>query len=96
MAILAGMGVGGAVGGISGALIGLGVPEYEAKRYAGRVGKGAILLSVHCDDPGWVSKAEAILQKTGAEDISSAEESQADYDQTDKPHARASVLVPPQ
>ncbi|HLX64172.1 MAG TPA: DUF3341 domain-containing protein [Planctomycetota bacterium] len=95
MAALAGLGVGGAVGGISGALIGLGVPEYEAKRYAGRVGKGAILLSVHCDDTSWVNKAEAVLNQTGAEDISSASESEADYDQTDKPHDRAEVVVPP-
>jgi len=34
----------------SGALIGMGVPEYEAKRYEGRVKDGGILLSVHSDD----------------------------------------------
>ena len=33
MAALAGAGVGGAVGGIAGALIGMGIPEYEAKSY---------------------------------------------------------------
>jgi len=49
MAALAGIGVGGAVGGVTGALIGLGIPEYEAKRYEGRIQKGGILLSVHCD-----------------------------------------------
>jgi len=32
MATLAGLGVGGMVGGITGALIGAGIPEYEAKR----------------------------------------------------------------
>src|SRR5215470_4678448 len=37
MATLAGAGVGGALGGITGALIGMGIPEYEAKRYEGRV-----------------------------------------------------------
>src|SRR3954469_2857454 len=50
MAALAGLGVGGAVGGLTGALVGMGIPEYEAKRFAGRIAKGAILLSVHCDD----------------------------------------------
>ena len=35
MAALAGAGVGGAIGGIGGALIGFGMPEYEAKRYEG-------------------------------------------------------------
>jgi hypothetical protein len=37
MAALAGVGVGGAVGGFTGALIGMGIPEYEAKRYEGRL-----------------------------------------------------------
>ena len=32
MAVLAGMGVGGAVDGLIGALIGMGIPEFEAKR----------------------------------------------------------------
>ena len=47
---LTGLGVGGAVGGIAGGLIGLGIPEYEAKRYEGRIKEGNILLSVHADD----------------------------------------------
>lgn len=95
MAALAGLGVGGAVGGVTGALVGFGLPEYEAKRYEGRIAKGAILISVHCDDSKWVEKAEKLLREAGAEDISSAGEAAADYDVTDKPHSRASVLVPP-
>src|ERR1700681_1071072 len=47
---LSGLGVGGALGGIAGALIGMGIPEYEAKRYEGRIQRGNILLSVHADD----------------------------------------------
>src|SRR5882724_3585459 len=50
MALLSGIGVGGAFGGITGALIGAGMPEYEAKRYEGRIRRGGVLLSVHCDD----------------------------------------------
>jgi hypothetical protein len=46
---LAGAGIGGTFGGISGALIGLGIPEYEAKRYEGIVREGGILLSVHVE-----------------------------------------------
>src|SRR5580692_11087398 len=45
----AGAGVGGVVGGVTGALVGMGIPEYEAKRYEGRLQKGGILGSVHCD-----------------------------------------------
>lgn len=41
MGALAGLGAGGAVGGIVGTL-GLGIPEYEAKRYEGAVKEGGI------------------------------------------------------
>ena len=78
MAALAGAGVGGAVGGITGALIGMGIPEYEAKRYEGRVKDGGILLSVHSDDSHWTKKAKEILERTGAEDISSTGEATAE------------------
>src|SRR5258708_391312 len=40
MGMLAGVGAGGAVGGLAGGLIGLGIPEYEAKRYEGRIKEG--------------------------------------------------------
>ena len=74
MAALAGMGVGGAVGGVTGALIGLGIPEYEAKRYEGRIAKGGILLSVHCDTSEEIDRAKEILKRSGGEDISSTGE----------------------
>src|ERR1700746_1812634 len=85
MAALAGVGVGGAVGGIAGALIGLGIPEYEAKRYEGRVKSGGILLSVHCDRSEWTKKAKEILERTGAQDVSSSGEASADFQKSDKP-----------
>jgi len=78
MAALAGAGVGGAVGGLTGALIGMGIPEYEAKRYEGRVKDGGILLSVHSDNSEWTKKAKEILERTGAEDVSSTGEASAD------------------
>ena len=77
MGALAGLGVGAAAGGLIGALVGMGIPEYEAKRYEGRVKDGGILLSVHCDDSDWVSKAKDILEHSGAEDVSSAGEKAA-------------------
>ena len=82
MAALAGAGVGGAVGGLTGALIGMGIPEYEAKRYEGRVKDGGTLLSVHSDDSQWTKKAKEILERTGAEDVSSSGE--ASSEQADK------------
>jgi len=92
MAALAGAGVGGAVGGLAGALIGLGIPEYEAKRYEGRVKTGGILLSVHCDDSEWTKKAKKLLERTGAEDVSSTGEATADYGQSDKPRPRTAKI----
>src|ERR1700676_5473611 len=90
VAALAGVGVGGAVGGITGALIGMGIPEYEAKRYEGRVKEGGILLSVHSDNSDWTKRAKEILERTGAQDISSTGEASADFSKTDKPMQRAS------
>jgi hypothetical protein len=84
MAALAGVGVGGAVGGFTGALIGLGIPEYEAKRYEGRMQKGGVLLSVHCDTSDDVKRAKELMKITGAEDISSTGESSADRPATDQ------------
>src|SRR5450755_4344149 len=75
MAGLAGLGVGGAVGAFTGALIGMGIPEYEAKRYEGRIAKGGILLSVHCDTSDEIKRAKDVMKAAGAEDISSTGES---------------------
>src|ERR1700682_2351095 len=49
MGALAGLGVGGTVGGLIGALVGMGMPEYEAKRYEGRVKNGGLLLYADCE-----------------------------------------------
>ena len=88
MGALAGLGVGGAVGGLIGALVGMGIPEYEAKRYEGRIKEGGVLLSVHCDTSEEIKRAKDLLEKTGAEDISSTGESSADYPATSKVGAR--------
>ena len=80
MAGLAGLGVGGAVGGVTGALIGAGIPEFEAKRYEGRLQKGGILLSVHCDTSEEIKRAKDVLKSTGAEDVTSTGEASVDRD----------------
>lgn len=85
MATLAGMGAGGFVGGIAGAFIGMGIPEYEAKRYEGRIKAGGILLSVHCDSSDWVKRAKQVLERSGAEEIASADEEPADFGTADRP-----------
>jgi len=91
MALLAGVGVGGTVGTLVGALIGMGMPEYEARRYEGRIRDGGILFSVHCDSSEWVTRAKDLLKQTGGEDVSSAGEATADFLTTDKPLPRSVI-----
>lgn len=74
MGALAGIGVGGGVGGLAGALVGLGIAEYEAKRYESRINDGGVLVSVHADRSEWAEKAKRVLERTGAEDISNKSE----------------------
>ena len=88
IAALAGAGAAGAVGGITGALLGYGVPEYEAKRYEGRVRKGGLLLSVHADNREWAKKAQDLLMQTGGQDISAADEPKGDFANSAKPAPR--------
>jgi hypothetical protein len=96
LAAMAGAGAAGALGWIVGLLAGIRLPEYVAKRYAGRVRRGGILLSVHCDSPEWCDRAKKTLRDTGARDVSSAAEAAADYGTTDKPTERApSVITAP-
>ena len=77
MGALAGVGAGGAVGGLVGALVGMGIPEFEAKRYEGRVKEGGVLLSVHCNTAEQITRAKDVVNRTGAEDITSSGEASA-------------------
>jgi len=70
----------------------MGIPEYEAKRYEGRMKRGGILLSVHCDDPDWVRRARNILQKTGGLDIAATNEAKADFAVSDRPLPRGGAV----
>lgn len=74
MAALSGMAVGAAVGGVGGALIGMGIPEIEARRYEGKVKDGNILISAHAETSASVSRAKEIFTQAGAADISSTPE----------------------
>jgi hypothetical protein len=74
MAALSGAAAGGTLGGVSGALIGMGVPEYEAQRYEGKLKEGHILLSVHADDSTEAARVREIFTEEKAEDISTGSE----------------------
>lgn len=74
MAALGGAAVGGASGGIIGALVGMGIPEYEAKHYDGKISSGKTLISVHTDDSAEEKRVKEIYERSGAEDIKSTSE----------------------
>ena len=74
MAALGGAAAGAALGGIAGALIGLGIPEYEAKRYEGKIKEGNILISVHTEDRTERARAKEIFEQLGAEDVADTSE----------------------
>jgi hypothetical protein len=88
LATLGGLGIGGALGGIAGALVGMGIPEYEAKRFESSVKEGGMLLSVHAGTGEWVDKAKSIFKECGAHDVSSTTEEKGEaYDKTDSLYA---------
>jgi hypothetical protein len=71
MAALSGAAVGGAAGGVVGALLGFNLPEYEARRYKGKIREGNILISVHCERDDAAHRAKSIFDQAGAYDIAS-------------------------
>jgi hypothetical protein len=79
VAALAGAGAAGATGGLVGGLVGAGIPEVEAKRYAGRIREGGYLISVHCDDSEWAKRAKEILEATKGHDVVTTSEAAPDY-----------------
>ncbi len=70
LAALGGAAAGGAMGVLAGALIGMGIPEYEAKQYEGKIKDGNILISVHTEDSRQRKKAMEIFDRAHAADIS--------------------------
>lgn len=89
-AAAAGIGAGALIGGLIGAIAGAGIPEYEAKRYSGRVRNRSVLVSVHADDRSWVSRAKTVLKHTGGQQIGVAREARADFRESERPQIRVS------
>jgi len=54
-------------------LIGMGIPEYEARRFEGKIKEGNILISVHPGNTAQIGRAREIFERCGAHDISEAE-----------------------
>ena len=75
MATLSGMAVGAGVGGVAGALVGMGIPEIEAKLYEGKLRQGNVLVAVHTDDARQQKRARAVFDLADAQDVSTMTES---------------------
>jgi hypothetical protein len=67
----------------------MGIPEYEARRFEGRIRDGGVLISVHCDSADWVRRAKEIMAHAGGQDIGVESEKSGDFSNADKPLPRA-------
>jgi len=74
IAALSGLAVGGTIGGFTGALVGMGIPEYEAQQYAGKLREGNILLCVHADGSDEAARIRQVFTNEKAEHISTGNE----------------------
>lgn len=70
MAALSAAALGAALGGVTGALIGMGIPEYEARRYEGKIKEGNVLISVQGMSGEQIDRAREIFERCGGHDIS--------------------------
>ena len=68
VATLAGLGAGAAAGGATGALIGLGIPEHEARFFNDELEHGGILIGVYTHDDR-AGQARKVLEAAGADKV---------------------------
>ncbi len=66
---LAGLGTGAIAGGLVGGLVGMGIPEHEAKLYEDEIMNGAILLVVKPENSDQKDQAKEILYSVDAYNI---------------------------
>jgi hypothetical protein len=78
--------------GLVGALLGLGIPEYEAKLYESQIKAGRVMLSIRCVRFEEVSKARDLMNEAGAEDIVSSGEDSIAALEVDQEGARGSIM----
>jgi hypothetical protein len=74
LAMLSGAALGGALGGFTGALVGAGIPEFEARQFEGRLREGNILISVHAEDSDEASRIRQVFKEEKAENITASSE----------------------
>lgn len=81
-----------ATGGVAAALVGMGMPEIEARRYEESVREGNVLISLHAEDAEQAQHARDILEHGGAEDISMTGEASAKSNAP--PRVRVRIATP--
>lgn len=69
VAAFAGGAAGAATGGLIGALVGLGIPEHEAKRYENELKEGAVLVAVEADSDDRAERVKEIFKGEDAYNI---------------------------
>ena len=77
MAALSGAAIGATTGGVVGGLVGMGIPEFEAKRYEDKLKAGNYLIAVHAHDGDETDRAKEIFKTAGADDITTSSMSKA-------------------
>jgi hypothetical protein len=86
LAALSGAAAGAAVGGVAGALVGMGIPEIEAKKYEGKLKGGNILMAVHVASSEEQKRAEEVLKRGNAHDVSTTTEASVPKEKQVTPH----------
>ena len=67
---LSGLVVGSTVGGVTGALVGMGIPDLDSRHYQSRALRdGSLLVSVYTGTTDEQERAEAVFHRTSAEDV---------------------------
>jgi hypothetical protein len=66
---------GAAVSRIGRGLVGLGLPETEAKSYQRKIKRGSVLISYHTEHTDEITRAQGVLETAGGQDFIGTDES---------------------
>jgi hypothetical protein len=69
LTIFTGMGIGASLGGVAGALVGMGITDVDAKRFASSISDGRILVAVRSDEEERSQMAETILRHAEGQEV---------------------------
>jgi hypothetical protein len=72
LAALSSAAVVGTTGGVTGALVGMGIPEFEAKQYESNLRTGGHLISVHVKNHADINRAKHVFLKAGVNEVSTS------------------------